>query len=69
MKQFRFTFLLFFSSLSIIFTSFAQAQVFDELRNARENIVFPELSDAEKRVVAEQSQLLLQGFHRNVICI
>jgi len=29
----------------------------------RENIVFPELSDAEKLVVAEQSQLLLEGVY------
>lgn len=64
MKRIRFLFLLSLSSLSILFSPHLYAQAtFEELREVRDDIVFPDLSDAEKRTVAEQAQLLLSGIY------
>jgi len=50
--------------LSLLFSSYLYAQAtFEELSSVRDDIVFPELSDAEKRTVAEQAQLLLRGIY------
>lgn len=64
MRSIRLIFFLSLSSLSILFSSHLHAQAtFEELSAVRDDIVFPELSDAEKRAVAEQSQLLLRGVY------
>ena len=64
MTTIRFTFVLLFFALSSLFSSQLHAQlVTEELSTARDKIVFPELSDAEKAVVAEQAQLLLRGIY------
>jgi len=62
MRQLRFACLLFFSTSVLLLTNLSYAQlVSDKLSAVRDNIVFPDLSEAEKRVVAEQAQLLLSG--------
>ena len=64
MRRIRFVYLLFISTLAVLFTHASHAQfIFQELSEARESIVFPELSEAEKLAVAEQSRLLLQGIY------
>ncbi len=64
MRRTRSVFFLFLSSLSFLFSFNLHAQVtFEELSEVRDDIVFPELSDAEKRTVAEQAQLLLAGVY------
>ncbi len=64
MNYFRVVFFLSLSTLSLIFSPFTSAQlVTEKLSEMRENIVFPDLSNAEKRVVAEQTQLLLSGVY------
>ncbi len=64
MKRIKLLFLLSFSMLGIVFSSHLHAQlVSQKLSTVRDNIVFPDLSDAEKRVVAEQAQLLLRGVY------
>ena len=62
MKLNRSLFFLLFSTLSLLFSTHLGAQtVTEKLSDVRDNIVFPELSDAEKQLVAEQAQLLLRG--------
>jgi len=62
MKRLRFVCLLFLSTTVLLFTNLSHAQlVFDELSDVRDNIVFPDLTDDEKRIVAEQAQLILSG--------
>lgn len=64
MKRIKFVFFLLLSSLSLLFSSHLYAQAtFEELSAVRDDIVFPELSDAEKLTVAEQAQLLLKGIY------
>lgn len=64
MSRIRFIFFLSLSSLSLLFSSHLYAQAtFEELSAVRDDIVFPELSGAEKRTVAEQAQLLLKGIY------
>jgi len=64
MRRFKFVFAFVCSTLAISFTSLSHAQfIFEELSTAREKIVFPELTDAEKAVVAEQARLLVQGVY------
>lgn len=64
MRKLRFFHLVFLSTTVLLFTNLSHAQlVFDELSDVRDQIVFPDLSDAEKRAVAEQSQLLLRGVY------
>ncbi len=64
MRRIRFILYFSLSTLSLLFSSYLQAQLVTErLSDVRENIIFPELSDAEKRVVAEQAQLILAGVY------
>ena len=63
MRRIRFVFVLSLSVLSILFSSYIHAQTFEPLSEVRDDIVFPELTDAEKRTVAEQAQLLLAGVY------
>lgn len=64
MRHIKFVFFLLLPSLSLLFSSHLYAQAtFEELSAVRDDIVFPELSDAEKRTVAEQAQLLLKGVY------
>lgn len=64
MRRIRFIFLISLSALSLLLSSHLHAQAtFEELSAVRDDIVFPELSDAEKRTVAEQAQLLLKGIY------
>jgi C-terminal processing protease CtpA/Prc len=53
-------------ALALVFSSIAQAQfIFEELSTARNRINFPELTADEKRIVAEQAQVLLAGVYTN----
>ncbi len=62
MKRLRYTLLLCLTLVASLISVAVHAQaVTDTLSNQRENIVFPDLTDAEKLTVAEQSQLLLRG--------
>jgi len=64
MRRTRFIYFLLLSSLSLLFSPHLYAQeVTDTLSNVRDNIVFPDLTDSEKLVVAEQAQLLLRGVY------
>ncbi len=64
MRRIRIVFVLSLSVLSVLFSSYIHAQAtFEPLNEVRNDIVFPELSDAEKRTVAEQAQLLLEGVY------
>jgi len=54
----------FLSSFTLLLSNLVHAQfIFEELSTAREQIVFPDLTEAEKLAVAEQSRLLLQGIY------
>lgn len=64
MRHIKFILFLLLSPLSLLLSSQLYAQAtFEELSTVRDDIVFPVLSDAEKRTVAEQSQLLLKGIY------
>ena len=53
-------------TLTLVFANFAHAQfVFEELSTARDRINFPDLTTDEKRVIAEQAQILLSGVYVN----
>jgi len=64
MRHIKFVCLLLMFTLCSSLASISHAQfVTEKLSDLRGDIVFPELSDAEKLVVAEQAQLLLRGVY------
>lgn len=51
---------------SLMFSGFAQSTLhIDTLNNVRESITFPVLNVEEKRLIAEQAQLVLEGIYVN----